>query len=312
MSAAILAFIAVQAEATFAGNGTGTIHELAGLTEFEQQFESLARTTRISVWRQEASQQSAGASYRGRLDIEVAVSPALNLLLQTILALKSSGSVAGGTEYVYRMARVEELELPSVKLLVAFEDGPWLTFSGVMITMLRFTVRALQVVRLSVDWVAASKVETDVNPGWTIVRTECETLVGFRAVAEIDETAVETLIELGLTIEVPLELRNLTTVGVAGMFAKNGPATVGGNLVDYLGGSDLPAKVRSGVEFDLGCVLSDGTIDRLAMELPRTVAQSGQPAIKGDSDVTTPVPYKVLLDAAADPNDEPLLTLVVH
>lgn len=336
MKAAILSTIAVQAEATYAGAGTGTIFALCGLTEFDQQFDPMARSTRINIWRLEESQQKAGASLRGRVDIELKVGSALNLLVNTILAIQSQTDVDGGTQFVYRLRRAEDMAT-SVRLLGAFEDGPWFTLSGVVVTTLRLTVRARQVVRMAIDWVASGVENTSVNPAWDIVEESLDVMspvsgddgaihgedggiyygssVGVQPLVAgegqvlLDDVPMTESVELSLEIEAQREARNLSRLGAANRMVRSGPVVVGGNLVEYFVGNDLPEKVRDGSEFSLSCALAEGSVDRFVVALPRVVAQNGQPSIRGDTDIVGSVPFKALSDFGA--TDEVLVTLVV-
>jgi hypothetical protein len=307
MKSQILTTVAVQAESTFAGSGTGTIYRVTGVRQFEPSFDSVLRTTKVSVWRQETGQKRAGYVFGGRLDVEGSPGNALRLLLSNLLCLKDPVLVEdpGNTTYTFRPKRSQPFVIESLKFYVAYESGPWETYSGCVITSLRCTTRGQNITNISCDFMCASVQSVDSDPVWTIATESLNSIVASDAVLTIDAVPVTGMIELSCEINLPRDKTRMSRDGVAGRFSSMGPAVITGAFNEYFGSEgDLPQAVRDGSEVALKATLNAGSGTLLEFDFPRVAPQSGQPNPLGQADVTSQIPFKVLADADLDEGSE--------
>lgn len=307
----LLSLVGVQAEATFNGAGTGSIYRLIGLREFEHVFEPIGRTTKINVWRHESKQARAGVFWTGRYDTEISATADFNLILSNLLALVSSTGVAGGTKHVYRLRRAEAVAVKSLKWRIAYDQGPWVTLHGVVITGIRCTIRAQALFNIAVDFTAVRKESVNVNPSWTVVDAENRRIVGSGCAVSIDDAEAQPVQEISFAFELPREVRNLTRSGVPGALSYNGPAIISGSINPYFSGAgDLVEKVTSATEFKFAVQGYDEAVSRFELSLPRVAPQSGQ-ADPVQEEVTSSIAFKGLSDTEADPSLEPTISLTV-
>jgi hypothetical protein len=308
----ILGLAGVQAEDSFAGDGTGPIIRVSGVRELEPSWQRVQQQAKVNVWRHPNRVESFGGYVRGRMDMELHAGAALDLLARTMFREHSAVADSGQTLKTYRMPRVDEEELESVRLLVELENGPWVELRGLAVTQFRITSRAFMVSHVSLDWLAAAMVEIGSDPGWnTISEPVSPCGRGADTIIEVDGLETPTGIEASVSFRHERALARTSRAGIATGWRRTGTGMVQGSLIEYSGDvSNLPAKVRSGDEFALRVSVANGAEDMVSTDLPRVVAMTGQPQLLRQDDVTQSIGWRAIHDD--DPSNDPMLAILVH
>lgn len=279
----------------------GSIYNVTGLREFDPDWSSVHRSTKVSVWRQESDKADFGDTFSGRLDMEVTPGTALAILFGNILTRKAVSNVDGFDSQSFRLVRSAPPHNASFDLHAAFDGGPWQTYSDVVLKALRLTVRGQSIAHVSADWTSPAMVESQTDPGWTFEEVPAAPITGSKSTVTVNEESVEG-IEFTLAITLPRAYSRMNRSGVAGRATGQGPTIVSGNLVQYFGTPNLPALVRGQTEFSIGATIGDGA--RLEVNLPRVMPASGQARPTGDEDVTASIAFRALSDADLDEDSE--------
>lgn len=294
-----LGFGAIQAESTFNGTGSGSLYRLPGAVRFEWGVNPVHRLRKVNVWRMEDTEAQAGLTYEGNLEMELHSARSMNLMLEGILAPISA---LGGTPatYTYRPPRADYPVTESFKLFAAYEGGPWLTFSGVVIETVRFTVRARTLVRMSVRWRAAAVLEQVSDPSWSIVTDPDRRVTSDSCTIKIDDVAHTQGVDATLEIRDPKDLVNLGADGVATGWSRLGTQAVVGSVVEiYDPTHDLPAIARGLTETSLYFKLAAQAEPTYYVEatLPRVVWDEANPAPMGEGDVAETASFRAVQPA---------------
>lgn len=310
LNSGILGSVSLVQESTLGGSTTGSIYAIRGFREWEYDLESPQRVIRTNVWRLSGPQANVARYFSGRMDMILAPSPVLELILRSIMTTKSY--VAAGTSTL--VVRAERGELPAVaglKFLAAFENGPWLTFNGVVIEGFRMQFRARELPRISIDWRALSLTEVAVDPSWSIVSPDYAPIAPTGVVVELDTVALNQITEVGFELTAPIEPVS-TRNGIATGFRRGTPWQCTGSLSELFDSSpNIPELIRSNTEAHLNvtCTAVDPTYS-LEIDLPRVMFEVGAPDPVNKEDARGAYTYRPIHESALDTADEPLLTTV--
>lgn len=209
------------------------------------------------------------------------------------------------------MPRAALADLQSLRMLLAYDGGPWVVLGGAAVSGLRVTVRAQTLAHVSADWAAAARSQEDTDPAWASSLESFDRLAASSATVEVDGEEVGSGIEFSVLFSAEREAARYGRGGEASALPQSAPGQVKGTVVQYFeGGAGLPEAVRSGSEFSLSLVLKDAAgAPRVEVSLPRCVAEGGQPDPVGAEDVTQSVAFRCLQDREAAAGEFPTLAI---
>ena len=299
MKDGVLSQIGIQAEESFAGSGLGLIHNVTGLREFEPDWSSNFRSTKVSVWRTESAKADFGDMFEGRMDLELSSDYLLLLLFGNLMTMKSQTEAEGYTSTIFRAHYSAPVWQPSLRFYATFDNGPWQIYGGVVLKSARLTIRAGTLAHLSLDWTAREMTEFLENPGWSINAPPASPLVGSSGAIQFDDTAMDDAIELSFSVAVPRGMNRMDRSGLSARATGQGPTVISGNLVQYFETTrNLPSLVRNLTAFKIAAsVLSVGGYG-VVVTLPRCSPSSGQATPTGQQDVMAAIPFRALTDSA--------------
>ncbi len=158
----VCSVIAIQAETSFNAASAATVYKFPGRISatFDVQHGSGNKFT--SIWRHETQNNRFGTWYQGRIEWELAANDILKSFLDALFETKSTQAntpSSGYTTITYRPKRIGDLG--SFKIGYEYEpDGPNYTFGGCIVTRLNFRAELNQMVRVSANFMAASRTES--------------------------------------------------------------------------------------------------------------------------------------------------------
>jgi hypothetical protein len=307
----ILGTVALAEESALGGSTTGSTYSIRGFREFDFSVQHPHRITKTNVWRLADEQSSPVQLYRGRFDVIASPDVVFNLVARTLLTQKSVVTSSPLETRVFRPFRYESPDAAGFKIFAAYENGPWLTFSGCQIEGFRIQMRAKELARCSVEWRALSLASVASDPSWTILDDTFRSHSPIDAVLKVDATDHSQATEFGFEIKSPLTPASVDRDGNVTAFQRTGSWQITGMIADYKGDtSDLDARARAGTATDLNAKIVTSTpTNFIEIDLPKVIIETGQSTPRNAEFPRGSFTYRVVNASILNPSSEPLLTI---
>lgn len=302
----ILNTIAVQAESTYGGSGTGTARYLPGKISFNHQPQHLGTTQRTNVWREMDGDSYAARLFEGTFEVNYCHGETMALILSSLL--KRSGSSPNYTFAAHHLSSRQSLAIA----LSYLPNAKHFVFRGVIIESAQFTIRAREQVRVRFAFKAA-KLTTDGPLSSPVTETELKA-TGLQAAVDYGGANNPRAYDGSFQIINRVELVNFDETGVAQAYVPQGRVTFSGDIGEWMSndsteGDAIAANVRGMVEDSAVFSLVPASGKLLELDISRMLTRSGTPPGLQSGGIG----YRAGIEAQTgeDRSDKPVLTMTL-